>query len=120
MGNTVIIDHGDGDYTIYGHLDQISAARGATSQGAKVGSVGYTGNAADLKAQGLPPHLHFALIKAGRSGLADAGKPLTRMKVWGDFWEELGADLNGAVNPGLFMSSSCWSGSTTVGAPGEK
>ncbi len=33
---------------------------------------------------------------------------------------QLGAELNGPVNPGLFMPPSCWTGSTTVGAPGEK
>jgi len=119
MGNTVIIDHGDGDYTVYGHLDTVSVAIGDIKQGTRVGTVGYTGNAADLKVKGLPPHLHFALIKAGKSGLAEAGKPLTKMKELGDFWQSLGADLTGPVNPGLFFPVGCWTGSTTVGAPGE-
>jgi murein DD-endopeptidase MepM/ murein hydrolase activator NlpD len=119
MGNTVIIDHGDGDYTVYGHLDTIAVSPGQVSKGAKVGTVGYSGNAVELKNLGLAAHLHFALIKAGKSGLADAGKPLTHMKQWGDYWQSLGADLNGPVNPGLFMDPSCWTGSTRVGAPGE-
>jgi murein DD-endopeptidase MepM/ murein hydrolase activator NlpD len=119
MGNTVIIDHGDGDYTVYGHLDSMSVSLGNVSKGDKVGTVGYSGNAAELKTANLPPHLHFALIKAGKSGLAEAGKPLAQMKAWGDYWQGFGADLNGPVNPGLFMPATCWTGSTRVGAPGE-
>jgi murein DD-endopeptidase MepM/ murein hydrolase activator NlpD len=123
MGNTVIIDHGSGAYTIYGHLDSITIAEGTNvKKGDKIGAVGYTGNASELQAAGLPPHLHFALIQAGHSRLADKEKPLRRMKEWGDYWQGLGADLTGPVNPGLFISSDaqCWTGSTTVNAPGEK
>ena len=123
MGNTVIIDHGSGAYTVYGHLNSIVIAEGAIlKKGDQLGTVGYTGNASALKDAGLPAHLHFALIQAGKSGLADAGKPLTAMKQWGDYWQSLGADLTGAVNPGLFIPSdaACWAGSTTVNAPGEK
>lgn len=123
MGHTVIIDHGEGAYTIYGHLDSITVKEGLTIKtGAQIGTVGYSGNAAELKAKGLPPHLHFALIQAGQTELAEKDKPLRRMKDWGDYWQSLGADLTGAVNPGLFIKNStlkCWTGSTTVGAPGE-
>jgi murein DD-endopeptidase MepM/ murein hydrolase activator NlpD len=122
MGNTVIIDHGAGAYTVYGHLDSILVKEGfKVKTGDKVGTVGYTGNASSLKSAGLPPHLHFALIQAGKSGLADSGKPLRQMKAWGDYWQSLGADLTGAVDPALFVSSDgCWTGSTTVNAPNEK
>jgi murein DD-endopeptidase MepM/ murein hydrolase activator NlpD len=123
MGHTVIIDHGAGAYTVYGHLDDIAVKeQEKVSAGTKVGTVGYSGNAAELKKAGLPPHLHFALIQAGQTGLADAGKPLRQMEKWGDFWKSLGAGLTGAVNPVLFVSADkkCWTGSTTVGAPGEK
>jgi murein DD-endopeptidase MepM/ murein hydrolase activator NlpD len=122
MGNTVIIDHGAGAYTVYGHLDSISIAEGAAvKRGDKIGTVGYTGNAAGLKTAGLPPHLHFAIIQAGHTGLADLGQPLRQMKDWADLWQSVGADLTGPVNPGLFMATglTCWTGSTTVGAPGE-
>ena len=122
MGNTVIIDHGAGAYTVYGHLNIISVTEGShVNAGVKIGTVGYTGNASTLQTAGLPPHLHFALIQAGKSGLADTGKPLTKMKAWGDYWQSLGADLTGAVDPALFMSSdrACWTGSTTVNAPNE-
>lgn len=75
-----------------------------------------------LSKGGLPPHLHFALIQAGHTGLAAVGKPLMKMKNCADFWQSLGADLTGAVNPGLFIANDppCWTGSTTTGAPGEK
>jgi murein DD-endopeptidase MepM/ murein hydrolase activator NlpD len=123
MGNTVIVDHGAGAYTVYGHLDSVTVKQGdRVATGAQVGRVGYSGNAATLKSAGLPPHLHFALIQAGQTGLADADKPLRRMRDWHDYWVSLGADLTGAVDPVLFMKPNitCWTGSTTVGAPGER
>lgn len=122
MGGTVIIDHGEGAYTVYGHMASVKVAEGKqVTKGQVIGTVGYTGNAASLKAKGLPPHLHFALIQAGQTGLADKDKPMREMKNWGDMWKKvLDAQLTGPVNPGLFMGNAdCWTGSTTVGAPGE-
>jgi len=88
-----------GAYTVYGHLDSCWSLRVRTFKtGEKIGTVGYTGNASGLKTAGLPPHLHFALIQAGKSGLADANKPLRQMKAWGDYWQSLGAELTGAVD----------------------
>lgn len=120
MGNTVIIDHGDGEYSIYGHLKEILVKESASiEKGVKIGTVGYTGNAKELKDAKLPPHLHFALVRAGKSGLAEQGKPLRKMKEWGDYWQDLGAEVVGPINPSLIMGNKCWIGSTTVGAPGE-
>jgi murein DD-endopeptidase MepM/ murein hydrolase activator NlpD len=122
LGNTVIIDHEAGAYTVYGHLNTIAVVQGArVKPHTLIGTVGYTGNATSLKTAGLPPHLHFALIQAGKSGLADEGQPLRQMKTWGDYWQTLGAELTGAVDPILFMSPDkpCWTGSTTVNAPNE-
>jgi murein DD-endopeptidase MepM/ murein hydrolase activator NlpD len=122
MGNTVILDHGSGAYTVYGHLNEITVTEGSqVNTGDRIGTVGYSGNASTLKDAGLPPHLHFALIQAGKSGLAATGKPLRQMKAWGDYWQSLGADLTGAVDPALFFSADdhCWTGSTTVNAPDE-
>lgn len=121
MGHTVILDHGAGAYTVYGHLDSVDVIEGAlVTKGQKLGTVGYSGNAAALKTAELPPHLHFALIQAGQTGLADLGKPLRKMRDWADYWKGLDIQLTGPVNPGLFGMSDCWTGSTTVGAPGEK
>lgn len=121
MGNTIILDHGEGAYTVYGHLATVDVAENSTvTTGQKIGSVGYSGNAAKLKEAGLPAHLHFALVQAGQTGLADKDKPLRRMKDWGDYWQSLGAGLTGAVDPVLFMGQAdCWTGSTTTGVPGE-
>jgi murein DD-endopeptidase MepM/ murein hydrolase activator NlpD len=122
MGGTVIIDHGSGAYTVYGHLDSVLVKEGVRVKvGDKIGTVGYTGNAEDLKTAGLPPHLHFALIQAGKSGVANANKPLRQMKAWADYWQGFGADLTGPVDPALFMQAdaNCWTGSTTMNAPGE-
>ncbi len=52
-GNTVIMDHGGGIATLYGHLSSISAGQGATIvRGGRIASVGCTGYCTG-------PHLHF-------------------------------------------------------------
>jgi len=112
FGSTIILDHGDGTYTLYAHLSDRAVREGdSVSAGQRIGSVGYTGNAAALRAKGLPPHLHFAMIQATKSGLAGPGGPLRRMRTLDDSWESLGADFTGPVNPEGYLPSSCWTGS---------
>ena len=111
FGSTIILDHGDGTYSVYAHLSDRSVEAGqSVSAGQQIGAVGYTGNAAALRAKGLPPHLHFAMIQATKSGLADPGGPLRRMRNLDDSWESLGAEFTGPVDPTGSLPSSCWSG----------
>jgi len=52
-GQYVVIDHGNGESTLYGHLDSVLVTVGQVVQaGTQLGTVGETGNASG-------PHLHF-------------------------------------------------------------
>ena len=51
-GNFVIIDHGGGLSTAYGHQSSIAVGGGSVSQGQVIGYVGCTGHC-------FGPHLHF-------------------------------------------------------------
>ncbi|HEY3489586.1 MAG TPA: M23 family metallopeptidase [Candidatus Deferrimicrobiaceae bacterium] len=66
-GKYVLIDHGDGYFTRYAHLDSFSIEDGKwVEQGQEIGKLGNTGNVdgkSCLSHQGL--HLHFAMYKDG-------------------------------------------------------
>jgi septal ring factor EnvC (AmiA/AmiB activator) len=69
-GLTVIVQHGGGDYTVYGSLQQASVAKGAkVKKGQVIGTVGR----ADPD---LAPHLHFEIRPMGR-----ATDPLTWLQT---------------------------------------
>jgi len=60
-GRAVILDHGDGITTLYGHLGTIRVQSGATvPAGAVIGTVGRSGNATTY-------HLHFELRVDGEA-----------------------------------------------------
>lgn len=68
-GRTVIVQHGGGDYSVYGSLARLDVRKGqAVTKGQVVGAVG----AADPD---LPPHLHFEIRPNGR-----ATDPLTWLR----------------------------------------
>jgi hypothetical protein len=62
-GHHVVIDHGNGESSVYGHLDTVTVALGQyVDQGAVIGTVGNTGNS-------FGAHLHFE-ERTGKSVVA--------------------------------------------------
>jgi murein DD-endopeptidase MepM/ murein hydrolase activator NlpD len=58
-GNYIIINHGNGYQTLYGHLSKIQVAKNqAVTQGGQIGLVGTTGYSTG-------PHLHFTVYRNG-------------------------------------------------------
>ncbi len=59
MGNYVMLDHGDGVYTIYMHASALYVSKGqSVSKGSKIAAVGSTGRSTG-------PHLHFGVRENG-------------------------------------------------------
>lgn len=58
-GNTVILEHGGGDYSVYGSLDRIDARKGTrVIKGQAIGTVGVSDPA-------IGAHLHFEIRRGG-------------------------------------------------------
>jgi murein DD-endopeptidase MepM/ murein hydrolase activator NlpD len=117
LGNVVIVDHGDGEYAVYGLLGARTAREGATvARGDVIGTVGFSGDGAVVHTR-LPSasaRLHLALVAAGRSGLADAGQPLRQLGGWTDVWRQTIAGVTGPVDPGSRLPAVCWTGRRTA------
>lgn len=64
-GNAIAIDHGDGWWTLYAHLDTVNVTPGqAVAAGERIGTVGNTSNG---KFPGMGAHLHFE-VRSSRNG----------------------------------------------------
>lgn len=62
-GCMIVIDHGDGYQTLYGHMSKLYAGVGdKVSKGSNIGKMGNTGNVHGTT--GI--HLHFEVVKSGR------------------------------------------------------
>jgi len=118
LGNTVILDHQDGGYTIYGHLHTVDVKRNSVvAAGQVLGKIGYSGNARRLQAKNLPPHLHFAYFR----GVS----PLPRIK---DSADGLGASFardngipgsSGVLHPTWAVGfHKCWEEPALARRPG--
>ncbi len=61
LGNAIYIDHGQGVYSIYGHMSKLNVKKGdVVKAGQKIGEVGSTGRSTG-------PHLHLSLTLHGIS-----------------------------------------------------
>ena len=73
-GLTVIIDHGGGDYSIYGSLDRADVrAQQIVAKGQVIGEVG-------VSDPELPPHLHFEIRHGGADGRPSSVDPATWLR----------------------------------------
>jgi septal ring factor EnvC (AmiA/AmiB activator) len=73
-GLTVIIDHGGGDYSIYGSLDRADVrAQQTVTRGEVIGEVG-------VSDPELPPHLHFEIRHGGADGRPASVDPASWLK----------------------------------------
>jgi septal ring factor EnvC (AmiA/AmiB activator) len=73
-GLTVIIDHGGGDYSIYGSLNRSDVRQQQTvTKGQVIGGVG-------ISDPDLPPHLHFEIRHGGVDGRPSSVDPATWLR----------------------------------------
>lgn len=74
-GNTIVIDHGQGLFSVYFHMHKLIAEQNSiVSRGQQIGTVGTTGFSTG-------PHLHFTMSYYDRNiepGYFLAGEPITR------------------------------------------
>ena len=121
LGRTVVLDHRDGGYTIYGHLHTVEVhVNSNITARDMIGTIGYSGNAASLQTKNLPPHLHFAYLRAV-AGIDGKAAPLARVKDSGDGLrtyrakDAILADVAGILHPIRAVGFlKCWEDSPTA------
>ncbi|PYN39324.1 MAG: hypothetical protein DME00_36910 [Candidatus Rokuibacteriota bacterium] len=127
LGRTVVLDHLDGGYTIYGHLHTVEVQPNSSiTAGHMIGTIGYSGNAASLRTKNLPPHLHFAYLRAV-AGIDGKAAPLARVKDSGEGFrtrsakDAIMADVAGILNPIQAVKFlKCWVDSPPADVPSTR
>jgi murein DD-endopeptidase MepM/ murein hydrolase activator NlpD len=127
LGRTVVLDHLDGGYTIYGHLHTVEVQPNSSiTAGHMIGTIGYSGNAASLRTKNLPPHLHFAYLRAV-AGIDGKAAPLARVKDSGEGFrtrsakDAIMADVVGIRNPIQAVKFlKCWEDSPPAVVPSTR
>lgn len=90
-GISVIINHGGGIWSVYGHLSSVSVSAGQKVQlGQKIGIEGSTGNSSGS-------HLHFEIDQGPRPGT-----PINPV----DFMRTKGVEFDGKAGPALEVNSA--------------
>ena len=85
-GNTVIIRHAGGYYSIYGHLQEITVRVNAqVHAGDRIGTVGMTGASQCLAEHHLPPNLYFGVLRRAAADAGDAA-PTSTARGWASIW----------------------------------
>jgi murein DD-endopeptidase MepM/ murein hydrolase activator NlpD len=120
LGKTIILDHLDGGYTIYGHLHTVEVNLNSDlTAGHVIGTIGYSGNAKNLQRKNLQPHLHFAYVRALAGMGSGKAAPLARIKNSGeglrnDFTEaSILADVARVLHPMWAVKfMKCWEDAT--------
>jgi murein DD-endopeptidase MepM/ murein hydrolase activator NlpD len=110
LGNTVVLDHGDGEYSVYAFLGSLGILEGTTVQrGATLGTIGFSGDAATVQRQraDATARLHFALLSGKHPGLAGAGQPLRELADGPDAWGARFDSLATPVDPGKVLPAKC-------------
>jgi murein DD-endopeptidase MepM/ murein hydrolase activator NlpD len=125
LGRTVVIDHRDGGYTVYGHLNTVEVnVNSDVTAGHLIGTIGYSGNAASLQKKHLPPHLHFAYFRTV-TGIDGKVVSLARIKDSGEgirasyAKDAILADVAGILHPiWAVRFLQCWEEPPSSRAPG--
>jgi murein DD-endopeptidase MepM/ murein hydrolase activator NlpD len=110
LGNTVVLDHGDGEYSVYAFLGTLGIAEGAAVQrGAALGTIGFSGDAAAVQREraDATPRLHFALLSGKHTGLAGAGQPLRELADGADAWTARFDSLATPMDPSKALPAKC-------------
>jgi hypothetical protein len=83
-GNHVVIDHGNGCFSQYAHLDSQSVSNGEfVEQGQAIGRQGCTGNVSGASCSECPgAHLHFKFVCDGSATIPEPMSGMTGLEAW--------------------------------------